>query len=312
MAKKRGGTAKALIYATIFAILFVVGYYLYFETRRIAACGVDIFKDWRSYIAFVLSKIPIIKEKVEYTPLKVQDPKEYYRTVLSGVVEDIGKKMKELEEEKRKVENMKRDYEKLLEVLKGMEEEWKKSFEEMNLQKREYENVEKRVEDLRRLMRSADPDEFASILVDETITPLTIAIALNGLPDDQKAEIIQALARKDPKKAAIVTAELGSVDVKLKEIKDEEERLRETLKEAAEKLADLEKKKILKSVIVSYISRLTSRDIVKMMMDLKLDLGTIAVVISNLPVDKAKEVLSILQTEHEDIFKKLVERGLGG
>jgi len=271
---------------------------------------VDVFRDWRSYIAYVLSKIPYVKDRIEYTPLRIGDPGQYYREVLSGVVEDIGKKLEEVEMKERVVEEKEKEYERLIETLKGMEKRWKEEFKKLRKLKDAYDELQKRIEDLRRIMRAADPDELSAVLVQDNMTATTIAAALKGLPDDLKAEMIQAIARRDPKKAADVTALLGSIEEKIEEVKEERESLLKLLDEVAKEKADLIKKDIMVEIVGSYLSNLSSRDVVKMMIDLGLDIDTIAALISSMPMAKAREVLSILQQEHPDVFKGIIERGV--
>ncbi len=309
--KRKGGMGKALALAFVFAILFLLVHYMYFESRKLEACGANVFKDWRSYIAYVLSKVPYIKDRIQYTPIKVGNPSAYYKSVLSGVVEDVGKKMEEVEKKEQLLKSQKDEYERLLTTLRAMEKEWKDKFKEVNKSSAAYEDVRKKVQDLRNILKSGDPEELSTILIQDTISASTIAAAVDELPDDLKAEVLQALAKKNPLKAAQVTELLGGIEEKIKEIEDEQEKLKELLDEVAREKAKLENEKVIVDDIVRYLSSLNSRDIVKIMMDLNLNIDVIAALISGMPSDRSQEILSILQSEHPKIFKGLIERGVG-
>ena len=311
MAKKKKGRSKALVIAFIFAILIVLAHYMYFESQKLEGCSVTIFRDWRSYVAYVMSKIPFIKDKMKYTPMKVGNPSAYYKDIISGVVEDVGKKLEEIEKKEQMLKAQENEYKRLLEVLNDMKSRWKDKFEEVNKSTTAYEDIQKNIQDLRNILKSGDPEELSTILVQETITASTIAAAVDQLPDDLKAEILQALAKKDPMKAAKVTEILGGIEEKIKEIRSEQERLKKMLGDVAKEKAELENEKNFVNTIVQYVSMLTARDIVKMIMDLNLNTDTIAALVSNLPPDKSQEILSIFQNEYPTIFKSLIERGVG-
>ena len=311
LAKKMGGKTKMLAVAFIFAVLIILAHYMYFESQKLEGCGVSIFHDWRSYIAYVLSKVPYIKDKVHYTPMKVGNPSAYYRDVLSGVVEDVGKKLEELEKKEHMLKSQEDEYKRLLEVLNDMKSQWKIKFEEVSKSAAAYEDIQKNVQDLRNILKSGDPEELSTILVQDTITASTIAAAVDQLPDDLKAEILQALAKKDPLKAAKVTEILGSIEEKIKEIKNEQKRLEELLKKVAKEKSELENEKVFVNAIVQYVSMLTAQDIVRLIMDLKLNIDVIAALVSKLPPDKSQEILTIFQNEYPTIFKRLIEKGVG-
>ena len=309
--RKMSGRSKALGIAFIFAILIILVHYMYFESQKLEACGVNVFHDWKSYVAYVMSKVPGISGKIHYTPLRVGNPESYYKSLLSGVVEDVGKKLEEVEKKEQMIKAKEDEYRKLLETLNSMKARWEKEFKVVNKTSEAYEDVQKKVQDLKNILKSGDPEELSTILVQDTITASTIAAAVDQLPDDLKAEVLQALAKKDPIKAAKVTELLGGIEERIKEINDEQKRLEKMLDEIAKEKAELENEKIFVNTIIQYVSMLTSQDIVKLIMDLKLNIDVIAALVSKLPPDKSQEILSIFQSEYPKIFKDLIERGVG-
>ena len=308
--KKKGRIIKALFFAVFFALILLVFHYLYFEMSRIEGYNVKLFQDWKSYVAYVFSKIPFLKERVQYQPLMIGSASKHYEIVFSGTVKEISEKLKELERREKEVERLRTEYEKLIEVLGDLKKTWEDEMKELQMQKEAYVEGKSKIEDLAKLLRSSDPEGIAKTIAQETLDVETLSAALKLLPEDVSAEIVQELSKIDPEKSAQILKEMGGVDRIYQKMDEERKRLEDLLKKTIYEMEKLVNTKALKENLENYLDELSAEDIVKLMVDLNLDVDTIGAILSLLTSSKFGDVMSILQNEHPEIFKAVVERGV--
>ncbi len=311
MAVKGKAIAKSLFVAFILAIAILFSHYLYFESKRLEACGIDLFKDWRSYIAYVMSKIPYVKDRVQYTPLKIGSPAEYYKEVMEGVLVEVGKRMEEVERKEKEVEKLKSEYEAALKALNDIRSRLEEKIKEVEQVKEVYISGQEKVKELADLLKVSDPEEIAPTLAQDSISIDTLAAALSLLPKDLSAEMIQALSKVNSPKAAKVIARIGSVEGIIQRIKEEEGALSKKLEEYAKVQADLLSLKAFRETLKGYFMSMDSYEVADLLSKLNLTTEELVSVLNLLSAEKRAEVLRVLQRNFPEIFRKLVERGVG-
>ncbi len=313
MAKKRKGTRiiKALLIAFLLAFLVLIFHYLYFEISRIEGYNVKLFEDWRSYTAYVFSKIPFLKERVEYKPMKIGNASEYYKVIFSGISKDLSDKLKEIERRERDVEKLREEYQNMIKILKDLQKRWKEEMEGLEKQKEVYLESKKRIEDLANLFKSSDPAQIARTISQEAVSVETVAAVLKLLPDDVSAEIVQELSKINPEKSALVLNTIGGVDEILRKMEDTRRDLEKTLEKTSSEIEKLINIGALRDSLSEYMDSLSSDEIVKIMVNMNFDVDTVSAILSMLPKPKFTDVMEILQKEHPELFKKVVERGVG-
>lgn len=303
---------RVFVIAIIIATLLIAFHYLYFESTRLSTCGVDIFNDWRSYVASVMQKIPFVKDKIRYTPLKIGDPNYYYKNVVSSYAEEINLKLEELNKEKEHIEKQKKLLEIEMKAVKGLQSKWEKFYETEELNKKVYRDFEESVKRLADLMKESDAENVALIINQDSIGVETIAAALKYLPNDVSAEVVQALGKINPKKAAAVLKQIGSIDREIENIKAEKEELKRTLEKIIQ-----EKKKVLniqglEEVISKYINDMTPEQLVDLIKDMKLSVDEIIKMVNIIEPSKRRDFLDYLRKEEPSVFVEIFKRGLGG
>ncbi|RKX40308.1 MAG: hypothetical protein DRP23_03400, partial [Thermotogae bacterium] len=87
----------------LLSVLLMYGY-LKFELEKVYGEDFRLFQDWRSFVAFLLSKIPFLGERIEYKPMKMMSPKEYYSSVLRDYVKTYDEKLSEVLKREEEVE----------------------------------------------------------------------------------------------------------------------------------------------------------------------------------------------------------------
>jgi len=311
LAKTKGSKLlKSLLIAIIIAVFLIIVHYLYFESTRLSSCGVDVFNDWRSYIAYIVRKIPFVKEKIKYTPLKIGDPNYYYKNLISNYAEEISLKLEEINKEKESVEKQRKLLELEMGVVKGLQSKWKKFYETEEFNKKVYQDFEKNVKKLADLMKESDAESVALIINQNNIDVETIAAALKYLPNDASAEIIQALGKINPKKAADVLKRVGSIKEEIENIKAEKEELREEKKKIIQEKMQVLNIKGLEEVISKYINDMTPEQLVDLIKDMNLSVEEVIKIVNLIEPSKRRKFLDSLRREAPDVFVEIFKRGL--
>ncbi len=308
--KKLKVVIKSIFIALILGILILTGHYLYYESTRLKTCGVDVFNDWKSYIAYLLSKIPYVKDRIEYTPLKISDPVERYDYIMEGYLKDISEKIDEIKKEEALIENQKKALEIEKKIVEEMKNQVKEKLLELERQKNEYFESLNKIKDFAELLRASDPEEISNVLNQDSVSPKTIASALSYLPKDLSAEILQSLSRVNPKKAADVVKEMAAVEDILKGIEAKQKELETRLKNLAEERAEFLNAKVLGEILSEYFNSLSAERVVQIIEDLDVNVDVLSFVIRSLTPDKRKPILDALSRLDPELFKELLESGV--
>ncbi|KLO20900.1 MULTISPECIES: hypothetical protein [unclassified Marinitoga] len=213
--EKKSGRLKRLIslfFWSIFITLIIISLvYINFEFNRLKILNLSIDKDWKSFVAYMLQKVPVLKDKVKYEYLDVGNAYIIQEKLIDERLKELDLKSEQiknqLEELKKLSIQIQNDSNKLEEAKKVFENE-KKLFEE---EKKVFEDYKYRINKLAEWFASSTPANIAVALSRDEVSIDLIVNALLILPSDTAAEIIQALAQINPTKAANVISKIGEV-----------------------------------------------------------------------------------------------------
>jgi len=189
-------------------ILFFGGYYV-FETYRLRNETVIPFADWRSYVSFLMSKIPYVKRFVEYEPMRLLPPGEYFEDDFKAYEMRLKKMMEEIEIRRKEIEESMKKIESEREKLERLKMEVEKERADLEREKREWRDRKKRLEKMAEWISASEPSKIVSALSSDNVSVELIADVLRFLSNDTAAEILQALSEINPEKAASVVALIG-------------------------------------------------------------------------------------------------------
>lgn len=214
-AKKKPGRLKKifiLFFWSIFITLIILALvYINFEFGRIKTLNLSLEKDWKSFVAYMLQKIPVLKERVKYEYLDVGNAYIIQEKLIEERLKSLDLKNEQLKEQIEQLKELSKEIEKesnQLALEKQKFEEEKKAFEE---EKRVFEDYKYRINKLAEWFASSTPAQIALALSRDEVSIDLIVNALLILPSDTAAEIIQALAQVNPTKAANVISKIGEV-----------------------------------------------------------------------------------------------------
>jgi len=276
--------------------------YLKFELEKVYGEDFKIFQDWRSFVAFLLSKIPFLGERIEYKPMRVMSPREYYASILRDYVRIYDEKLSEILEKEKEVERKEKVLEMEKKVLANLKEEWQKKKKELEIKEKDLEDYEKRIKDITNILLEADPEELSTMMNSEELSPVTLAVILKSIPSDVSAEFLQALARVNPKKAANVVKEMVGVEKIKKDLKDLLEETKKGLEELIRKEGELFDKEKYLEVVSGVLEDMEENLIVDFLKVLKIDSKTFRLLLIRLSQDKAEEILKIVYKDYPELL----------
>ena len=285
----------------LLSVLLMYGY-LKFELEKVYGEDFRLFQDWRSFVAFLLSKIPFLGERIEYKPMKVMSPKEYYSSVLRDYVKTYDEKLSEVLKREEEVEKKEKVLKMEESVLANLKEEWQKKREELAVKEKNLEEYEKKIEDITKILLEADPEELSTMMNSEELSPVTLAVILKKVPPDVSAEFLQALTKINPEKAASVVKEMVGVEKIEENLKNLLEETKRNLEDLIRKEGELFDKKKYLEVVAGVLRDMEDTLIVDFLKVLKIDAETFRLLLTKLPQDRAEEILKIVYRDYPELL----------
>ena len=285
----------------LLSVLLMYGY-LKFELEKVYGEDFRLFQDWRSFVAFLLSKVPFLSERIEYKPMKVMSPKEYYSSVLRDYVKTYDEKLSEVLKREEEVEKKEKVLKMEESVLANLKEEWQKKREELAVKEKNLEEYEKKIEDITKILLEADPEELSTMMNSEELSPVTLAVILKKVPPDVSAEFLQALTKINPEKAASVVKEMVGVEKIEENLKNLLEETKRNLEDLIRKEGELFDKKKYLEVVAGVLRDMEDTLIVDFLKVLKIDAETFRLLLTKLPQDRAEEILKIVYRDYPELL----------
>jgi len=207
--RKKSSIKLIVFFLAMLIIAWFVGYYI-FEVYRLEQYNIRFLEDWRSYTAFLTSKIPYIKRYVKYEPLKILTVESFYKEQFSVYLERLNEQSKKLEKRAEELSKLKKNIEDEQKKLEQLKKEVEGEKRKLEREKAEWTDYKNRLKTLANWLASSDPSKIAPAISNEEVSVDLLVDALRMLSDDTAAEILQALSSVDPKKAASIFSRLGS------------------------------------------------------------------------------------------------------
>jgi len=311
--EKKKGKLKAFL--KVFAIILVISIvalmygYISFEMQKIRGLSATPFEDWRSYVSYLMSKIPFVNRYIHYEPLKILTPSKYFEETLSRALERSNQILNEAQNKYQEAIREEQFVKNMRQTVLDMKDTWKEKLLALEIQL----SMMKSPEDLDRIVElftNGSPKDLASTLASEQLSSKTIAAALSQTPAEIRAEIVSELAKIDPDKSASITALMGSVEEITKSLEQTADALEKRFKELANQQASIIEAEFIRNKAISYINEMSSEEIMKMIDMLSLDENSVITILSIVNVNKAKELLDHIKSKNPELFQRVVIKGV--
>ncbi len=316
MAEEKRRSKGFIVFLKAFLIALFVGFtilvygYFVFEYNRLKGINIQPFEGWRSYVSFLISKIPYVNRFVKYEPLKIMTPGLYFEESATAAVERVRQILAEIQAESQQLAQ---DFQ-TLETSRKAVLELRKAWEEKNLEMDMLLRRLRTPEDVKKVadtLKQADPANAAVILASERFSVVSIAAAMQSIDATTRSDILSELGKIDADKAAEVMNELGSIEKILADL----DRLNKDLEKKRQELnkyeASLMEAELLKKVAIEALQAMNEQQILKMIDSLSLDEVSVMTLFSHLPIEKVRELLKQIRDQKPELFERIVARGVG-
>lgn len=315
MAEKQKKKGKLRTFLKIIAIalfisftILVYGYFV-FEYNRVKGFVMNPIEDWKSYLAFLLSKIPYVNRYVRYEPLQILSPQEYFQDISRAA----SQRAQQILEEARRVKSQADEQLKLVEAERKIVLQMRKNWEDKLLQLEAAIAKLQSPEDIKKIsetISSADPAAIAPVLASNEYSTDSIAAALTNLSSDLRADVLTELGKLNPAKAAQVMNKIASVEELIKSLTENKKQLEEKQKQVTRELSLLIDATMIRDLSIEFINQFSDEQIIQMIDSLALDENSVMAILSILKQERSKEILKKLKDQKPQLFQKLVLKGV--
>ncbi|ANQ54205.1 hypothetical protein XJ44_07170 [Thermosipho affectus] len=312
--EKKNKLLKFLI-AFVIAVLVIseILLFSYFNFLLKNVYGVDesLFSNFKSYAAYLLNKVPILNRYVKYESLSVNEPKKYFTEIFESYKKNIEGLIKQSEEKLKEAEKLRKQNEILYNSLKRIEDEWKEKKISEELSKTKVFDTAKNLNKLVEIFKNGDANELVPLMNSKDVNVETLAVVFQQLAPDLRSEMVQALAKVNPTKAAAVVNKIYNVNEILSNLNEK----LEFLKKEIDKLYTLQSQLIslegFNKAVKGYLSSLSENEIYSMINLYKDSPRIVYYLLSNVDVSITKRILKRLKDENEKLFVELIKLGGG-
>lgn len=315
MAEKQKKKGKLKTFLKIIVIAFFISFtvlvygYFVFEYNRIQGFVTNPIEDWKSYLAFLLSKIPYVNRYVRYEPLQILSPQEYFQDISKAA----SQRAQQILEEAKKIKSQADEQLKLVEAERKVVLQMRTDWENKLLQLEAAITKLQSPEDIKKIsetISNADPAGIAPVLASNEYSTDSIAAALVYLSSDLRADVLSELGKIDPTKAAQVMNKMASIEELIKGLTESKRQIEEKQRQLANELSLLIDAKTVRDLSIQFINQFTDEQILQMIDSLSLDENSVMVILSILKQERSKEILKKLKDQKPQLFQRLVLKGV--
>jgi len=310
---KRKGRLKTFIKIIVIALfvsftVLVYGYFI-FEYNRIKGYTMNPIEDWKSYFAFLLSKIPYVNKFVKYEPLQILSVAEYFQDISKAASQRAQQILEEARKTKSQADEQLRVVEQQRKIVLEMQKQWEDKLLQVEAAMKKLQTPED-IKKITETISSADPVAIAPVLASDVYTVDSVAAAIASLSSDLRADVLTELGKLNPVKAAQVMNRIASIENILQDLQRRQSELAERQKQITNELSLLIDAKIVRDLSIQSLNQFTDEQILQMIDSLSLDENSVMVILSILKNERSKEILKKLKDQKPQLFQKLVIKGV--
>ncbi|HPP70049.1 MAG TPA: hypothetical protein PLK95_04910, partial [Pseudothermotoga sp.] len=288
--------------------VLVYGYFI-FEYNRIKGYTMNPIEDWKSYFAFLLSKIPYVNKFVKYEPLQIFSVAEYFQDISKAASQRAQQILEEARKTKSQADEQLRVVEQQRKIVLEMQKQWEDKLLQVEAAMKKLQTPED-IKKITETISSADPVAIAPVLASDVYTVDSVAAAIASLSSDLRADVLTELGKLNPVKAAQVMNRIASIENILQDLQRRQSELAERQKQITNELSLLIDAKIVRDLSIQSLNQFTDEQILQMIDSLSLDENSVMVILSILKNERSKEILKKLKDQKPQLFQKLVIKGV--
>ncbi|PLV56791.1 MotE family protein [Thermotoga sp. SG1] len=300
--RRKGFFVAFLVTLLVLIILFMYGY-ISFEINRMYGGRMSPFEDWRSYIAFLASKVPFLKDRITYQPLRAENPAEYYSRIYQRYIEIYTQKIEELTRKEREIEEKMKVLETQKTVVDRTLEEVQSLKSQLIEEKNRLESYKKQVDDLINVLLNADPRNLANTL--NNVDDKTLAVIFKRSDPTYAGEFLEALSGVNPQKAARVMEMMVGVESTIERLESLMEQAKSSMEEMTKKETQLFSRETYLKVVADALNNVSPDVAVEFLKKENVDPETLRIILSMMDRERASALVQyIVQNAMELLEEK--------
>ncbi|MGC8901857.1 MAG: coiled-coil domain-containing protein [Fervidobacterium sp.] len=297
-----------LLAILILTILFFYGYSS-FLVKQLYGENVSVFQAWRSYVSYLFSKIPFVKNFVNYESLEVMTAREYFEKIYNEYSQQLESSMKEIENKEKALADKEAQVDKLFSSIKAVEESWKEKKLKEELSKVQDTVTLKRLQDIVDTFLNSDPAQLRRLMNADNMSVETLAIVFSKLPSDTRAEMLQQLTSINPTKAAQVVEKMGGVDQIISDIDFKVEELKNAISDMVNTEAELVTLSGFSKGVSAFLRDMNYDELWNFILKIKSRPDLVFYVLSNVDNATMVRLLKDIKDKEEELFIEIMNRG---
>jgi hypothetical protein len=197
----------------IIAVLALIYGYINFEFEKLGESGVTPLTDWRSYLSYLLEKVPIVNNYVQYTPRGVIKPQKYYSEIYETYIQKIEDDRLILENKSGELNTFQNELDNFKLILDSRQQELDMKEERLISEMTSWDSTKERYQELASWLANGDEQLLAQALASDEIDVEEIVGGLRLVDPGIAAAIVGQLAIVDQNKAGKILANLSGKEV---------------------------------------------------------------------------------------------------
>ena len=292
MPRKRKGFFVAFLITLLFLVILFMYGYISFEISRMYGGKISPFEDWRSYIAFLASKVPFLRDRISYQPLRAETPAEYYSKIYQRYIEIYTQKVEELTRKEKEIEEKMKVLETQKSVVDRMIGEVQSLKSQLIEEKNRLDSYKKQVDELINVLLNTDPKNLANAL--NNVDDDTLAVIFKRTDPTYAGEFLEALSSVNPQKAARVMEMIVGVDSTVKRLESLIEQAKNSVEQMTKKEAQLFSKETYLKVVADALNNVSPEVAVEFLKKENVDPETLRIILSMMNREHASALVQYI------------------
>ncbi|MFN4224219.1 MAG: hypothetical protein ACK4E1_05385 [Fervidobacterium nodosum] len=290
-------------------ILFLYGYSTFLE-KQIYGEGASVFQGWRSYVSYLFSKIPFVKNFINYEGLEVMTAREYFEKIYENYSAQLEEKIKEIENREKELSSKEAKVDNLINSIKAIEESWKEKKLKEEISKVEDTISLKRLQDIVDTFVNSDAAQLRRLMNADNMSVDTLALVFSKLAPDVRAEMVQELTAVNPVKAAQVLEKMGGVDQIISDIDFKIEELKNTISDLVNTEAELVTLSGFSKGLSSFLNKMSYEELWNFILKIKSRPDLVFYLLSNVDHQTMVRLLKDIKDNDEQLFIEIINKGV--
>jgi len=298
-----------VIALVVLSLLFLFGYSS-FLSKQLYGPDAGTFHGWKNYVSYVFSKIPFIKNYVQYESLETLSPGDYFERIYQKYQEQLNSLMNEVQQREAELSMKEEEVERIISSLTEIENSWKEQRLKEELNRVEDTITLRRLNDIVDTFLNSDAVQLRRLMNADNMSVDTLAIVFSKLPADTRAEMVQELTAVNPQKAAQVVEKMGGIDQIISDIDFKVEELKNVIDDLVTTEARVISLSGFSKGVSAFLTDMSYEELWGFIEKIEKRPDLILYILSNVDSQTTVRLLRDIKDSNEELFIAIMNKGV--